>query len=249
MHLDPSTILLQTINFAVLVWLLNRFLYKPVLAMIEARQAEVQRQMDEAATVKEQAKRELAEVQTAREGIAAERDAALKEAARSAGEAAEARHVQAEREADTVLDGARRTLEDERKRAFDEARRLALDLGAHYTRRLAAEMPVCLRAEAWIEPIEAHLAALPVSQRSALAGQLAEGEALRVVTAVPLSPAATQAWRDRLCRLIGDVSISFEADAALVAGAELHFPTSILSFSWHSALAAMESELAHADAV
>ena len=46
MHLDWWTIGLQTVNFAILVWLLHRFLYKPVLAMIDARKAEVRRQFD-----------------------------------------------------------------------------------------------------------------------------------------------------------------------------------------------------------
>ena len=41
MHLDWWTIALQTINFAILVWLLHRFLYKPVLRMIDARKAEI----------------------------------------------------------------------------------------------------------------------------------------------------------------------------------------------------------------
>jgi F-type H+-transporting ATPase subunit b len=38
-------------------------------------------------------------------------------------------------------------------------------------------------------------------------------------------------------------------DPDLVAGAELHFPTAILRFSWQSTLVAMRSEIgAHADA-
>ena len=37
MHLDLWTIALQTINFVILAALLYRFLYRPVLGMIEAR--------------------------------------------------------------------------------------------------------------------------------------------------------------------------------------------------------------------
>lgn len=39
MHLDPWTLGLQAANFLVLVWLLHRFLYRPVLGIIAARQA------------------------------------------------------------------------------------------------------------------------------------------------------------------------------------------------------------------
>jgi F-type H+-transporting ATPase subunit b len=41
MALDGWTIALQTVNFAILVWLLHRFLYRPVLRVIDARKAEV----------------------------------------------------------------------------------------------------------------------------------------------------------------------------------------------------------------
>ena len=34
MRFDWWTLALQTVNFAVLVWLLHRFLYRPVLRMI-----------------------------------------------------------------------------------------------------------------------------------------------------------------------------------------------------------------------
>jgi len=35
MHFDWSTFALQTVNFAILVWLLHRFLYRPVLRLLE----------------------------------------------------------------------------------------------------------------------------------------------------------------------------------------------------------------------
>ncbi|MEO0035300.1 MAG: synthase, partial [Pseudomonadota bacterium] len=37
MSLDWSSLALQTVNFLVLVWLLQRFLYRPVLAAIDRR--------------------------------------------------------------------------------------------------------------------------------------------------------------------------------------------------------------------
>ncbi|MFY9876825.1 MAG: ATPase, partial [Rhodomicrobium sp.] len=63
MHLDWWTIALQTINFAILVWLLNRFLYKPVLRVIDARKAEVHRQYDDAQAVEDKAKAHLAAIE------------------------------------------------------------------------------------------------------------------------------------------------------------------------------------------
>src|SRR6516164_5848682 len=145
MHLDWWTIGLQTINFGVLVWLLHRFLYKPVLIMIDARKAEVRRQFDAAKDVEEKAKAQFAAVEAERAGIAAEREAALKAAAAQSQDMAEARRAKAERDAQALLDATRKALTSERERALDEARRLALDLGADFAQRLLAEIPTQYR--------------------------------------------------------------------------------------------------------
>lgn len=249
MHLDWWTIGLQTVNFAILVWLLRRFLYQPVLRMIDARKADIQRQYDEVKAAEDKAKAQLADIEAQRAAIEAERTAALKEAAAQAQEIATARRKEAERDAQALLDGARKTLASEREHALEETRRLALDLGAEFAQRLLAQVPIELRVEAWIERIERYIDALPKAERDALTKQLAADHSLAVVTATPLPAATADAWRDRLrCRLGKTIAVAFEVDPQLIAGAELHFPTAILRFSWQSALAAARSEIdVHAD--
>ncbi len=48
MELSLSTFLLELINFVVLVWILKRFLYRPVLDVIARRRAEIDNTMSEA---------------------------------------------------------------------------------------------------------------------------------------------------------------------------------------------------------
>ena len=243
MHLDWWTIGLQTINFGILVWLLHRFLYKPVLTLIDARKAEVGRQFDAAKELEGKAKAQLATVEAERAGIAAERDAALKAAAAQAQEMAEARRAQAGRDAEALMVSTRKTLASERAGALDEARRVALDLGADFAQRLLAEVPMQYRAEAWIERIEQHLNALPPSERGALVRQLADGNPLTVITACALPVATAEHWKERLGQSLGiSGGMTFEVNPDLIAGAELHFPTAILRFSWQSALAAARTE-------
>jgi len=244
MHLDWWTLALQTVNFAVLVWLLQRFLYKPVLRMVDARRAEVEKQYADARAAETAAKEGLSAIAAERAGIAAERDVVLKAAATQAEETAVARRAKAERDAAALLDGARKSLATEREQALAEARRMALDLGAAFARRLLAEVPMTLRAEAWIERIEQHLLTLPKPELETLVRQLGNGETLRVVTAFPLPAETAEAWRRRLRQpLGGGGAIAFAADPDLIAGAELHFPTAILRFSWQSALARVRSEM------
>ena len=244
MHLDWWTIALQTINFAVLVFLLHRFLYKPVLRLIDARKAEVQHQYDEASAAEEKAKAHLAEVEAERAGISAEREALLKSAAVAAEKSAEARRQLAERDAQALIEGTRKTLATEREQALEEARRAALDLGSDFARRLLAEVPEEFRTEAWMERIEKSLIELPKSELEALTSQLKDGGILTVATASALSSTSADALRNRLGRLLGSgLTIDFQVNPELIGGAELHFPAAVLRCSWQSALATLRSEI------
>ena len=244
MHLDWWTVALQTINFAVLVWLLHRFLYKPVLRLIDGRKAEVQRQYDEAKATEEKAKVHLAAVEAARAGINAEREALMKSAAAAAEKASEVHRQLAEREAQALIDGTRKTLATEREQALEEARRAALDLGSEFARRILTEVPTQFRAEAWMERIEQSLNGLSKPELEALMSQLKDGGTLTVITASPLSPASADALRSRLSRLLGKgIAIDFQVNPELIGGAELHFPAAVLRCSWQSALATLRTEI------
>lgn len=246
MHVDWWTLVLQTVNFVVLVWLLHRFLYRPVLRLMDARKAELQRQLDQVRALEDRAKSQVAAADAERAAIGAEREAALKAATAQAQEAARTLREQAEHEAQALLAGAHEAVTAERERVLEEARRIALDLGAQYARRLLAEVPVALRAEAWIGRIEQHLQALPKSQLEPLARQFQDGGVLTVTTAAALPPATADTWRGRLAQTLGGggAHIVFEVNPELIAGAELHFPTAVLSFSWQSALAALRTKIA-----
>ena len=52
MELNWSTFILEIINFLVLVWILKRFLYRPVLAALQQRQQKIEQKLDEAERLK-----------------------------------------------------------------------------------------------------------------------------------------------------------------------------------------------------
>jgi len=249
MRLDWSTLALQTVNLVVLVWLLHRFLYKPLLRMIDVRRAQIEKQFAEAAQVRTAAEAQRAAIEADRAGIAAERTAALKTAAAEAESAAAARRTSGEREAVALLEAARKTIAHERAEALAEARRVALELGEQIAGRLLADVPVVLRTETWLERIMENLTGLPKERLDGLTRQVTEADPLKVATASALSPEATAAWRARLQRTLGrPVTVSFDVEECLIAGAELHFPHAILHFSWRSALETIRAEIGRGDA-
>jgi F0F1-type ATP synthase delta subunit len=109
---------------------------------------------------------------------------------------------------------------------------------------LLAEVPTALRAEAWLERVEQHLAGLAPAERDEIANGLDGDGRLRVVTALSLPEPVITEWRARLHHALGDRAvIAFDVDPALVAGTELYFPNAILRFSWRSALASIRAEI------
>jgi len=249
MRLDWSTLALQLINFAILVWLLQRLLYRPVLRVIDARRQASEARYAEAQRTAETAKRELAALETQRAGITADRLAALAAARELAQQVVAARRAEADRDAKVLLDETRRTLARERDALLAEARRAAVDLAAGMARRVLAEVPEPLRIEGWLERIDHHLQALPTAERAELVGELAAaGAPLRVVSAWPIAADAEERWRARLRQTLGpNVPVIFETNAELLGGAELRFPHATLDFSVQGAVRALQEEAVRHD--
>ncbi|TNF41048.1 MAG: F0F1 ATP synthase subunit B [Bacteroidetes bacterium] len=59
MLIDWFTLIAQIINFLVLVWLLKRFLYKPILKTIDEREKRIAMKIQEAEVIKKEATQEL----------------------------------------------------------------------------------------------------------------------------------------------------------------------------------------------
>lgn len=57
MLIDWFTVAAQAVNFLVLVWLLKRFLYKPILGAMDAREQRIASQLRQAEAEKAEAKK------------------------------------------------------------------------------------------------------------------------------------------------------------------------------------------------
>jgi F-type H+-transporting ATPase subunit b len=78
--IDWFTVGAQAINFLILVWLMKRFLYKPVLAAIDAREKKIAVELQQAADAKTQAEKEREDLRVQTEALQAKREELLREA-------------------------------------------------------------------------------------------------------------------------------------------------------------------------
>ena len=126
----------------------------------------------------------------------------------------------------------------------DTLRLQVIDLGVVIARRLLADAGDASLDRVFVQRVLARLQALAEPERAALIDRLAQGDVVQVVTAAPLDPADRDDFTDRLCTLLGaDIHVQFAEDPTLLAGAELHFPHTVLHDSWRDSLREIEEDL------
>lgn len=132
-------LILQAINFLLLLFILQKFLYKPVLNAIKTRQERIQKGLEDA----EKASQRLAEAQAEAERILAEARAKAQEilaqASQEGNRLKEDIIAQAKMEASRIVERARLEAEREREMALAEIRRQAIDLAVLTARKIVGE--------------------------------------------------------------------------------------------------------------
>ena len=133
--LDKSLIV-QVVNFVILLLILHRLLYKPFLAKMEERTAAIKASLDEAQAARTEAARQQQEnaeqLRAAYAEATAIRAAALKEAADEQRKLVE----QATREAKQLVDNARAQTEADIRRAREELRREVSEIATSVAEKL-----------------------------------------------------------------------------------------------------------------
>ncbi len=243
MTINWWTLGIQAVNVVILIWLLGRFFWRPVAAMIEERRATVQRVLAEAEAKRSEATAALAAIEQTRAGFAQERDAILAAAHDAAEKARAARLRDAAREAASIEAAAKAAVEKEAS-AYDKAwTERAPSLAVKIAERLVARMEGPAVRSAFLEWLLEEIRDLPEPIRQAMT---ANGSALEAVSAMPLDPADQERYRQLIGEALGGrPQIAFKADPALIAGLELHGPNLIVSNSWRADLARILVDVAH----
>jgi F-type H+-transporting ATPase subunit b len=241
MPIDGFTLFAQIANFLILVLLLRRFLFRPVLKAVderEARMAALRRDAETARAAAEAGKREWEERRAALESERRER------LGRAESEAAARK--------EELLGRYRDEAEAEREkwnRAWEEGRKERAAAWARLIRREAfalADKALREVADAGLDAACADrflrkLEALDAAERARLApGAAAGGFVLR--TSFEAGETARAAFSDGLRRILGaDARVRFETDSGLGLGVELWAGNHSVSWTVPGALAELEA--------
>jgi F-type H+-transporting ATPase subunit b len=246
MRIDWWTLALQTVNVLILIWILSRFLFRPIVGVIEERRAAAAKLLTDAEAEKNEAiaTRKAAEAEAA--SIAAGRDDVLRQAAADAeaqratalaSARAEVEHLRAAAEAD--MRGARAATVTADS---DRAAKLAVDIAG----KLIARLPDSARVDGFIEGLAGALASLPESSRDGIGGTGTP----RLTAPRELTPEEAQSCRAAFARALGrPLDFAVVTDPDLIAGLELETSHAIVRNSLRSDLSRIVEELTRHDSV
>lgn len=214
MSIDWITVAAQIANFLVLVWLLKRFLYRPILDGIDAREAEITHRMQEAVLAKEKA-------QAAEQAHLDQVNALNSQQA----DLAQAVRQEAEAQRDALLSKTRAQLEQERvawaSHLDQEQQKYAAKLqhaGGNALLSLTRKALTDLADDTLEGRIAQHLAKqiAPMAEQLRMAAGKSKAAVISSRAALP-KPAQADLTRS-LQTIFPDASVQFEADGDQPAG-------------------------------
>ncbi len=242
MHISLWNVALQTVNFLVLVWLLQRLLFKPVRAALANRQETIAAALREADEKKAEAERAAEDYRRRLAGVAEETARVRREAVAASEDDARRIREEAVRQAQIESDRAMAALERERVAAMKIVEgRAALLAGSLAERLLREALPDSDAPFLW--RTTAAIDAQDPRGRAATAQRLASGP-VEAVSSRPLDAATRERFERWLSTLTGaPVAARYQVDEALIAGVELRLPSGTWRANWKDSLERMTMEM------
>ncbi len=223
MLIDWFTVSAQVVNFLVLVWLLKRFLYRPILQAIDAREKRVAQTLSDAEAIN-------AEAQSERDTFEVKNEAFDRQRAELMSQATE----EAKAERQRLLDEARQAADDLAARRMEGLRTDAQTLGHALALRTQLEVFAIARKaladlsgttleQRLAEVFTRRLRELDGGAKEALAQALGSASAPALVRSAFELPAEPRAAIQRALNetFSADIPLRFETAPELIGGIEL----------------------------
>ncbi len=246
MEFNISTFILEIINFLVLIWILQRLFYKPLLDSIAKRKQHIEQSLAEAQSVKLEAEQQRELYENRQKLWEQEKQTALL-----------ALHQQMDAERSVQLDKLQHELAAERQKHAVTLNRQQQELQQHAEQlalKNGARFAGLLLQQTASPELEAHLINLLLEQLRTLpeANQLClqlkanqQAVNIQITTAYPITPVLQQQLEAGFTALISQsLSFQYQQDAALIAGVRIDIGAWVLQANLQQELSGF-AELAH----
>jgi F-type H+-transporting ATPase subunit b len=245
MLIDWFTVVAQAVNFLVLVWLMKRFLYQPIIKALDAREQRIAAELTDADNKKKEAEAEREAFKRKNEEIDSQHDGMMSQAANDA-----------DAERSRLMEAARNDAQDLRNKLNDKLANEYRNLHDEIARRTQAEVFAIARKalgdlsgntleERIVEVFLQRLREMDDSELSRLASVATKGEAVIVRSAFELSAAQHTSVEQAIRAAFGSGNpVRFDIVPNLIGGIELVLRGEKVAWSISDHLASLEKELA-----
>lgn len=236
MEISWSTFVLEIVNFLILVWILQHFLYRPVLDVIARRRASIEKTLEDAQSMREEAQ----SLQRRYEGRLADWNAEKQQAADALRREVDTERRKRMQQLDEELAREREQAEvaDRRRREATqrEVEAQAIKQAASFATRLLERASGPDVESRLVDLSVAELERLPDEKREELGADSAQSA--RIVSAFELPDAQRDALTRALRRMLGkDVPLEFAVDASLLAGVRIEIGAKTIALNLREELA------------
>ncbi|MDY0185498.1 MAG: F0F1 ATP synthase subunit delta [Desulfuromonadaceae bacterium] len=244
MLIDNFTVIAQLINFLILVWLLKRFLYKPVLRAIDAREQRLQQQQQQAEQQQQKAQTLKLQLEQEHAELQQQRDTLIEKARNEVKTQKDQELEQARTEIEAQKQRWNAQLQIEQQNLQGHLRDCALtQLRQGVSHALHDLAEVKLETQL-LNHFSARLGQLPTTERQELCRINAAANVAPIIkTGFPLDDSMQNNLRAALDRVLEQHNVSFEQDPDIGCGIELRWEDYRLSWSIDTYLEQMEQKL------
>lgn len=241
MRIDWWTLAFQTVNVLVLVWLLSRFLFKPVSKIMTERQQAAAALIQDASTARDAAERDRKQAAEQTAALDAFRLQRLGEITTEAELLKTSLVATARTEAAAIRAAAANEIALLRKKAAREDAARATGFAAEIASRLLSRLPPRALVEGFIGPLAHAVSELPNEVRQQLGEQ---SDPLHLLAPRPLSDDELAQCRAALADALGhETPLQIEENPILIAGLELVAPHVIVRNSFRHDIETLKAEL------
>jgi F-type H+-transporting ATPase subunit b len=245
MLIDWFTVAAQALNFLILVWLMKRFLYKPILNAIDTREKLIARELADAETKKAEAQKDNEGFQRKNQEFDQQRAALFTKATDEANAERQRLLDQARQAADALSAKRQESLLHDAQNLNQAISRLTQQEVFAITRKALADLATTTLEERIGEEFDRRLRGLDANAKSLLGNALRKNSEPALIRSTFDLPAAQRAAIQNALNetFSAEIHIQFETAPGLISGIELS--TNGQKVGWNIAdyLASLEKSL------
>ncbi len=242
MLIDWPTVFFQIVNFGILIWLLKRFLYKPILRNMDKREQRIADRLEKAREREKEASREQETFRRKSQELEDKRRELIREAEDEAGNKRDELVEQARKEADQMRQSWKEALAREKEAFLRDLSRRAGEAVFQAMDKALADLSDTNLQKQLVVVFAEKLRFIDQETEKRMKEALSDGEPLTLRSAFALS----EEGREKIARasreVLGTEPETFETEAGMIAGVALEAGGREISWSVGDYLQQMQQE-------